>query len=48
MITKDKITDKFCTLDEFSRNFGAEVAIGELISFSYPSHILYRHPSPSS
>ena len=32
MITKDKITDNFCTLDEFSRDFGAEVAIG----FSYP------------
>ena len=32
MITQDKITDIFCTLDEFSKKFDAEVAKGELIS----------------
>ena len=31
MITLDKITDIFCTLDEFSKNFDAEVAKGELM-----------------
>ena len=28
MITQDKITDIFCTLDEFSKKFDAEVAKG--------------------
>ena len=32
MITQDKITNIFCTLDEFSKKFDAEVAKGELIS----------------
>ena len=32
MITKDKITEIFCTLDEFSKRFDAEMAKGELIS----------------
>ena len=30
MITQDKITNIFCTLDEFSKKFDAEVAKGEL------------------
>ena len=30
MITQDKITDIFCTLDEFSKNFDAEVTKGKL------------------
>ena len=34
MITQDKITDIFCTLDEFSKKFDMEVAKGELISSS--------------
>ena len=32
MVTLDKITDIFCTLDEFSKKFDAEVAKGELFS----------------
>lgn len=32
MITKDKITDIFCTLDEFSKKFDEEMAKGKLIS----------------
>ena len=31
MITQDKITNIFCTLDEFSKKFDAEVAKGELM-----------------
>ena len=32
MITQDKITDIFCTVDEFSKKFDMEIAKGELIS----------------
>ncbi len=32
MITRDKITDIFCTVDEFSKKFDAEMAKGELVS----------------
>ena len=43
MITQDKITDIFCTLDEFSKKFDAEVAKGELRQRR--TYILYRYPS---
>ncbi len=31
MVTRDKITDIFCTVDEFGKSFDAEMAKGELI-----------------
>ena len=44
MITQDKITDIFCTVDEFSKKFDVEVAKGELIS---SNGILRRHRDAS-
>lgn len=44
MITQDKITYIFCALDEFSKNFDAEAAKGELISSTGSRH---RHREAS-
>ncbi len=44
MITQDKITNIFCTLDEFSKKFDAEAAKGELKQ-SVSLYLFFSHKS---